>query len=127
MFPLIADRIILVSTRRGSPTPFDPDDIFVEAGDEFGRQHAAAYADVGTAQISFGCAQMGLGHFERHGGSAYLPERLETPFLAHGRLYRPDAAEFRRRAVIIGNIDAPAAWPWLNDCRMELALLDGNE
>ena len=54
------DRLILVSTRENSPIRFDPDYVYVEAGQAFARAHAAEYADAGTARLSFGTAVTAL-------------------------------------------------------------------
>jgi len=111
---LRSEPLILVSTRAGSPLRFDPDYVYVDAGEDFGRQHAAAYADAGTAKLTFGSAVWALDHLLEHGGSAYLPQRLVTAQLADGRLHRlADAPQFEREAYLISNDAAAAGWPWL--------------
>ena len=112
---LASDHLCLVSSREGSPIKFDPGYVFVEAGEEFGRAHAAAYADAGTARINFGNAALGLEHVLRHGGSAYLPLRLVAPLLAEGRLFRLDAPEFERATFLVVNKAARANWAWFDD------------
>lgn len=119
---LCADRLVLVSTRAGAPIRFDPTYVFVEAGEAFGRDHAAAYADAGTARISFGSAVLGLAHLLEHGGSAYLPLRIAKPHLAAGRLHRLEGApEFQRKSFIVANASAISVWPWFDaTCRAVL-------
>ncbi len=96
---------------------FDPDYIFVEAGDEFGQQHASAYADADTARISFGTAQLGLEHLLSNSGSAYLPIRIAKPHIDTGRLFiLEEAPIFERTAFVIANKTAQSSWHWLDDC-----------
>lgn len=113
--PLWTDRLCLVSRAPDSSIRFDPGYVFVEAGDEFGRWHAASYADAGTARLSFGSAQLGLDHLLTHGGSAYLPLRMAAPYLRDARLFRlHQAPEFQRECFAVINKTAAAAWPWLD-------------
>ncbi len=109
-----AERLVLVSTRPGSPMRFDPGYVYVDAGEDFGRRHAEAYADAGTAKISFGSAIWALDYLLDHGGSAYLPERLADPHLGTGALHLiPEAPVFARSTYLITNDAAAGAWPWL--------------
>jgi len=101
-FDLPNEDLILVSTDPNSPIRFDPAYVYVEAGDDFGRWHAALYADAGTAKLSFGLAGLGLNHILKQGGSAYLPQRLVERHLRTGRLYAlPEAERYTRSAHIV--------------------------
>lgn len=113
VYTLPPDRLILVSTDPGSPTHFDPGYVYVEAGDEFGRQHAAVYANAGTARLNFGNAALGLAHILANGGTAYLPERICTIHLEKQILFRIKAPEFSRRAFVVVNDREAENWPWL--------------
>ena len=116
VFPLTTDQLLLVSTRKNSPIKFDPDYVFVEAGEEFGQQHASAYADADTARISFGTAQLGLEHLLQKGGSAYLPKRIAEPYVKSGKLFiLNEAPIFERNAFMIVNKTALNTWPWFDD------------
>ena len=107
---------------------FDLGYIYVDAGEEFGRQHAAAYSDGNTAQISFGCAVWGLEYLLKHGGSGYLPERLAADPLAAGKLYLiGDAPVFTRKTYLITNDTATTPWPWLPDVIAEIGDLRSSE
>lgn len=120
------DELILVSTRPTGPIRFDPGYVFVEAGEEFGRDHAAAYADAGTARLSFNSAQLGLAHLMSAGGSAYLPRRLVAEPLAAGQLHaRAEAPEFTRRVYLNVNATALGAWSWFDACVADLAAVPG--
>ncbi len=116
-YSLFEEQLILVSTRANNPVRFDPGYIFVEAGEEFGLQHAAAYSDADTARISFSNAYMGYDYLLKHGGSAYLPERLVTASIAEEQLYRlHDAPVFTRNAYLVCNKNMQASWPWFDAC-----------
>ncbi|MEP3232743.1 MAG: LysR family transcriptional regulator [Hyphomicrobiales bacterium] len=113
----IDDQLILVSTERDSPITFDPKYFFVEAGEAFGREHAATFADANTSRISFGSATLGLEYLLSEGGSAYLPLRLARPYIDKGEIHILEAAPtFERGAYLIVNKTAAKAWPWLENC-----------
>ncbi|WP_108880889.1 LysR family transcriptional regulator [Anderseniella sp. Alg231-50] len=121
VYPIATDQLVLVSTRKDSPIKFDPGYIFVEAGEEFGQQHAEAYADADIARISFGSAQLGLEHLLINGGSAYLPLRMVKPHIADGRLFRlAEGPVFERNAFMVVNKSALETWPWFDDCLNDL-------
>lgn len=114
VYPLEPDRLILVSTQPNAPIRFNPGYVFVEAGDEFGRQHAAAYADADIAKISFGSADLGLNHILEYGGSAYLPSRVAAPYLHTGQIHLlENAPEFQRNVYMVINDKAALNWDWL--------------
>ena len=117
------DQLVLYTTRPGSPMRFDPLYVFVEAGEEFARRHAAAYTDADTAKVSFGSAVWALEHLLLHGGSAYLPERIATTHLASGTLTPvADAPVFSRKVYLVTNDAVAAAWSWLPELVRHLSV-----
>jgi len=115
------DRLILVSTNQNSPVKFDPNYIFIEAGEQFGREHAAAYSDADTARISFNTARVGLDYLMATQGSAYLPERMVGKLIEQGDLFElTDAPVFTRSAYLLINNSVKDAWYWLDDCVNEI-------
>lgn len=111
---LAPDRLVLVSTDAQAPMRFDPGYVYVEAGEEFGRWHAAEYADADIARISFGSSDLGLEHLLAVGGSAYLPERVVRPLVGEGRLHYISGAPCYERPVYLSvNEDAAGKWDWL--------------
>ena len=111
---LARESLVLVSTRADAPLRFDPGYVYVEAGGDFGRRHAAAYADAGIAKVSFGCSAWALDFLLDRGGSAYLPERIAAPHIDDGRLYRlHDGPEFARSTYFVSNDEVAASWSWL--------------
>lgn len=114
--PLTTERLILVSTQKDRPTKFDPGYIFIEAGEEFGRDHAAAYADADTARINFSSAALGIEHLLNEDGSAYLPERIVQPYLQEGKLHRlENAPVFERNVFLVMNKSAENSWPTVDE------------
>lgn len=119
--PLFEERLLLIADRPDRPMRFDPDYIYVEGGEEFAREHAAAYTDAGIAKISFGCAVWALDHLLDHGGSAYLPETMIRDHVARGRLFEiVEAPVFTRMAYLITNKSKSENWAWLTNLMDEL-------
>lgn len=119
--PIFTDKLVLVSTRKDTPLKFDQGYVFVEAGDDFGRKHAAHFADASAARISFGSAVLALEHIAREGGSAYLPERIAGQHPAGKDLLKVSGAPiFERTAFLVTNNSAREAWPWFDDIIEEI-------
>ena len=116
MHALREERLILVSNRPNTPMRSDPHYVYVDAGENFGRRHTAAYSDAGVAKVSFGCAVWALDYLLEQDGSAYLPERLAAPHLKAGRLFLIEGAPvFSRNVYLIVNDQAALNWDWLDD------------
>lgn len=114
------DRLVLVSTNANTPIKFDPGYVYVEAGEEFDREHAAAYSDAGIARISFNTAQMAVEYLLTKGGSAYLPERIARDYIKSKQLYELNAPVFSRTSYLLVNTSVGDSWPWLDDCVAQL-------
>lgn len=109
------EELILVATDADQAIRFNPEYVFVEAGEEFGQQHAAAYADASISRINFGSAQLGLTHILDVGGSAYLPRRLVADHLTTGALVQlPDGPTFSRSIHLLSKKSTSASWDWVN-------------
>lgn len=119
---LHVEKLILVTTRQGSPMRFDPLYVYVHAGEDFARKHAAAYADADIARVNFASAVWALQHLLENGGSAYLPERLVKSRVATGHLHVvADAPVFTRNVYLVTNSVSAAGWPDLPDFAKQLA------
>ncbi len=125
---LFSESLILVSTRADAPIRFDPGYVYVDAGEDFGRRHAAAYTDAGIARVSFGCSTWALDFLLERGGSAYLPEQIAAPQIEAGRLFRlPEGPVFQRNTYLVSNDTAARDWPWLERIEAWLLNLPGLE
>ncbi|MEM7424950.1 MAG: LysR family transcriptional regulator [Pseudomonadota bacterium] len=110
------EKLIVCSSLEDGPLRFDPRYIYVDAGEEFGRRHTAAYTDAGIAKVSFTSAVWALDHLLERGGSAYLPERLAEEHLRAKRLFKLKNAPVFSRSVYLVTNDGPGEdWPWLPD------------
>jgi len=113
VWDLPADELVLVADRPDRPTSFDPGYVFVDAGDDFAREHAATFAWADIARVTFESSTAARSHLHHHGGSAYLPHRLVASDLTAGRLHRLEGAPtFTRRASLVAPSDAEQRWPW---------------
>ena len=111
---LHSDKYMLYSTNPDGPIRFDPNYVFVDAGEDFRKDHAAAYSDSDTARISFGCAVWAMEHLLEKGGSAYLPQRLAKGHVESGKLFvLNEAPVFNRNIYLITNDLVSGNWSWL--------------
>ena len=112
---LSTEQLILVATKPNNPMRFDPGYIYFDAGQDFGRKHAAAYTDAGIAKVSFSCAMWALDYLLDQGGSVYLPEHLVMPLVECEKLFLVESAPtFSRTAYLITNDLVSTEWSWLD-------------
>ena len=112
---LSTEQLILVATKPDNPMRSDPNYIYFDAGQDFGRKHAAAYTDAGIAKVSFSCAVWALDYLLDKGGSVYLPEHLVRPLINKNELFVVEnAPKFSRTAYLITNDLVSAEWGWLD-------------
>lgn len=98
---LADDALILVSNTPDAPIQGNPNYIFVEAGSDFGRNHATYFSESANAKISFNAPTIALDHLLNYGGAAYLPMRLVDTHLKAGRLYHLNAAPTYQRKTYL--------------------------
>lgn len=116
------DRLILVSCEKRALMRWDPAYIFVDNGEAFRRAHAATYPDGDMPQVTFGGAVWALEHMIRHGGSAYLPQRLIESHLQTSKLHQVvDAPEFFRPVNFVYVKSASDNWHWLDSVLKSLS------
>lgn len=119
---LNSEKLSLYSTVKDSPMHHDPNYVYIDAGTEFGRKHAEAYADAGVAKNTIGSVIWGLEHLLDYGGSAYLPDRLVTEHIHNKLLFLiEEAPTFKRNVYLITNNSALKAWTWLPDILLEIS------
>lgn len=110
---LFDDELILVSRERMKGPRLDARYVYVDHGDEFRRQHAAAYPGDVTAALVIASADWAIDYMLRNGGSGYLPRRHIMAHLKAGRLHVvPKAPNFSRRAYVVQNAQTVRSWDW---------------
>jgi LysR family transcriptional regulator, flagellar master operon regulator len=110
---LIDDNLILVSTRRGARAKLDGAYVYVDHGDEFRRQHAAAFPSETTSALTIASSDWALDHLLRNGGSGYLSSRHTGAYLAQRKLHAVRGApRFKRRVYLVESAQTVARWPW---------------
>ena len=113
---LMVESLVLVATKPNNSMRSDPNYIYFDAGQDFGRKHAAAFTDAGIAKVSFSCAVWALDYLLQQGGSIYLPEKLVAPYLQTKQLHLIDGApQFSRSVYLITNDLVSAEWDWLTE------------
>jgi LysR family transcriptional regulator, flagellar master operon regulator len=110
---LLDDELILVSSRRGARAELDAGYVYVDHGDEFRRQHAAAFPSETTSALTIASSDWAIDHLLSNGGSGYLSRRHAAHFLARAKLHAVRGApSFKRRVYLLESAQAVAQWPW---------------
>lgn len=108
---LFEDEIILVSS-----APADspgPGTVYVDHGDDFRRQHAAAFSTSPSSAVTLASSEWARDHLLTEGGSGYLPRRVAAAALASGLLHHvATAPAFRRRVHIVETVETVKSWAW---------------
>jgi DNA-binding transcriptional LysR family regulator len=100
--PLLAERLVLVSSREHDPDPLGDTYVYVDWGPDFVAHHNLTYPDYAGSQLIVNIAQLGLNYILANGGSAYLPMTRVSPLIEQGRLFRvAGAAEFLQPAFVV--------------------------
>ena len=108
---LFEDDIALVSAqRRAKP---GPGTIFVDHGDQFRKEHAAAFPDEAAAAITIAASDWARDLLLAGPGSGYLPLRTVRQEVADKRLHIVKGApRFSRRVHVVETVTTVKAWPW---------------
>ena len=110
---LLDDELILVSREAMDGPRLDASYVYVDHGDEFRRQHAAAFPGDVTSALVIASSDWALDHLLRNGGSGYLPRRHVESALRCGTLHRVvDAPSFTRRVYVVENAQTVRPWGW---------------
>ena len=109
---LLDDELILVSSQPAA-SMLDEAYVYVDHGDEFRRQHAAAFPGDTTSGITIASSEWALDHLLRNGGSGYLPTRHAAALLQARRLHAVcDAPKFKRRVYLVESAHTVQKWTW---------------
>ena len=111
---LFDDELILVSREAMASPRLDAGYVYVDHGDEFRRQHAAAFPGDVTSALVIASSDWALDHLLRNGGSGYLPRRhVEGALRARRAASRwRDAPGFTRRVYVVENAQTVRPWGW---------------
>lgn len=110
---LFDDELMLVSSKASAEVALDQRYVYVDHGEEFRRQHAAAFPGELTSAVTIASSDWALDHLLRNGGSGYLPARHVAGLLKEGRLHAvAGAPAFRRRVYAVENAQAARGWDW---------------
>jgi DNA-binding transcriptional LysR family regulator len=110
---LFDDELILVSSNAAASPDLDQSYVYVDQGDEFRRQHAAAFPGDTTSAITIASADWAVDHLLRNGGSGYLPRRHVAGLIVDRRLHEvADAPRFRRRVYLVESAQTVQKWDW---------------
>jgi LysR family transcriptional regulator, flagellar master operon regulator len=110
---LFDDELLLVSTNRAATADLDSSYVYVDHGDEFRRQHAAAFPGESTSALTIASAEWAADHLLRKGGSGYLPRRQVQGLIESRTLYVvAQAPRFRRRVYVVESVQTVRAWDW---------------
>ena len=110
---LMDDELILVSSTAGAPAALDAAYVYVDHGDEFRRQHAAAFPGETTSAVTIASADWAVDHLLRNGGCGYLSRRHVHTYLDRGELHAvPEAPSFKRRVYLVETRQTVSRWQW---------------
>ncbi len=110
---LCDDELVLVSREPMQQPRLDASYVYVDHGDEFRRQHAAAFPGDVTSALVIASSDWALRHLLTSGGSGYLPRRHAAAALEEGTLHAvAQAPVFTRRVYVVENAQTVRAWEW---------------
>lgn len=114
-FEIGVEQLIQVATVKRDRIRSDPDYIYVDYGERFRQDHAAAYPDADTPKMTMGSAEWALSYLLETGGSAYLPATRVRTLIKRGRLFQVAGAdEFSRQYYLVVNHTSAEKWPWFD-------------
>jgi len=107
------DELVMVSGAPGQQPCFDSRYVYVDHGDAFRRQHAAAFPWDMTAALVVASSDWALDYILRNGGSGYLPQRHVAAALAASKLFEVEQApRFSRQVYVVENAQTVRPWTW---------------
>jgi DNA-binding transcriptional LysR family regulator len=110
---LLDDELILVSSDRRARAILGADYVYVDHGDEFRRQHAAAFPGESTSAVTIASADWAVDHLLRNGGTGYLSRRHVADHLRRGRLHAVGGVPtFSRRIYLVESTNTVSRWSW---------------
>lgn len=78
------EELVLVEAERGGEGAAGREQIYVDWGEEFRRQHRMTFPDFPIPALFIGLGTLGFDYLLRNGGAGYFPRSLAEPQLAEG-------------------------------------------
>jgi LysR family transcriptional regulator, flagellar master operon regulator len=96
--------------------------VFVDYGDQFRRDHAVAFANIGPAAVTLASSRWAIDHLSRWGGSGYLPRRHRSLFERDRRARVLAGSPVLRQTVyLVENTEVTRHWPWFAEAIAAIA------
>jgi DNA-binding transcriptional LysR family regulator len=119
---LFDDELVMVSRGPDATTALDQSYVYVDHGEEFRREHAAAFPADWTCLVTIASSDWALDHLLRSGGKGYLPRRYVDALVDAGELFRVvGAPTFTRRVYAVENVATIRQWAWYESAMTVLA------
>lgn len=119
---IAVDEFVHMEFERPKGASGAPGYVFVDYGEQFRRDHAVAFANLGPAAVTLASSRWAIDYLGRHGGSGYLPRR-QAEKLERKRRARvlPGSPILRQTVFLIENRDVTRHWPWWAEAMAEIA------
>ncbi|MGQ0383073.1 MAG: LysR family transcriptional regulator [Gammaproteobacteria bacterium] len=99
--PLLEERLVMVSSSKGSSAEPGKDYVYVDWGPEYFAQHSLAFPGFSGAALTVNVGWLGMLHVLGAGGCGYFPARLLVSHEREGLLHRVvEAPEFHLTAYL---------------------------
>jgi hypothetical protein len=107
------DEFVHVEFKRPRGVAGEAGYVFVDYGEQFRRDHAVAFANIGPAAITLASSRWAIDYLSRWGGSGYLPRRHKSLFERSGRArILKNSPILRQTVFLVENTDVTRHWPW---------------
>ncbi|MCA0434459.1 MAG: LysR family transcriptional regulator [Proteobacteria bacterium] len=107
--PLFDDALVMVAREQGAGPTLGANYVYVDHGDEFRRQHVAAFPGDLASALTIASSDWALDYLLRKGGSGYLPRRLVQDGPLHPVAGAP---AFTRRVYVVEHAQTVKGWDW---------------
>ena len=106
---LLEDELVMMSKDAADKPKLDASYVYVDHGDEFRRQHAAAFPGDVTSALTIASSDWALDYINRTGGMGYLPQRYAK---GSGLHCVASAPVFARRVYVVEKTQTVGRWSW---------------